>query len=338
MDKQSIFGQNKILNHPERLAEWQSGGDKTLITVELDLTNACNNSCPKCAGWFGDRGKESLTGDEATSYLSQAKALGAKAVTITGGGEPLLNLDVLRVIKFTRSIGLDCGFISNGLLADKEVAEVIIQSCTWCRISLDADCREERIVTHGVDDFKIVVENIKRLTQLKKELRSNCTVGTGFLTGEHTVSHMDGFVKISKELGVDYAQFRPFHHDKTDISKDYHRLNEKYSDDKFKVVASIHKYSRYSEEKARPYTKCYGVNFTTVIAADAEMYICCHMRGIKKYSLGNLRKWEMYKLWEHREEIFKTIDFHDCPPFCRCDEFNRVLFEIKQEKQHMNFL
>jgi MoaA/NifB/PqqE/SkfB family radical SAM enzyme len=282
--------------------------------------------------------KDKLIGDEAEDFLCQARKLGAKAVTFTGGGEPLVNKDTLKTVGAAKQLGFDIGFITNGLLLNNEAALTILEHCSWCRISLDSDCNETRIATHGLDDFDIIVKNIDRIAKFKKESNSECTIGTGYLTGSHTIAGMEGFVKISKELGVDYAQFRPFHHDKTDISKDYHRLNEKYSDDKFKVVASIHKYSRYSEEKARPYTKCYGVNFTTVIAADAEMYICCHMRGIKKYSLGNLRKWEMYKLWEHREEIFKTIDFHDCPPFCRCDEFNRVLFEIKQEKQHMNFL
>jgi len=338
MDKQAIFGQNKILNHVDRLYEWQNDGEKTLITVEIDMTNNCNNRCPKCIGWAGKKGKESLTEREAKDYLFQIRKFGARAIVFTGGGEPLMNKDTLRVVKFARQIGFDIGFITNGLLLSKEAAKVILKNCVWCRISLDADCPRARIANHGLNDFETVVRNIKNICELKKKLKSKCTLGTGYLTGPHTISGMEEFIKLSKKLGVDYAQFRPFHYDKTDISEDYFRLQKNYSDNKFKVVASIHKYSRYSDKIERPYPKCYGVNFATVIAANANMYICCHMRGYKKYSLGNLREKSMAEIWKNREKVFKKIDFKDCPPFCRCDEFNRVLFEIKQRKQHINFL
>lgn len=338
MDKQVIFGQNKILNHPEKINEWLRNGDKTLITVEIDMINNCNNRCPKCIGWMGKKGKEYLIEKEAKYYLSQLRKLGARGIIFTGGGEPLMNKDTLKIVEFAKRIGFDIGFISNGLLLNKEAALIILKNCIWCRISLDAGCKEMRIATHGLDDFEVVVKNIEMICKLKKKLKSKCTLGTGYLTGTNTIPGMEEFVKLSKKLGVDYAQLRPFHNDKNNINEDYFRFKKKYSDENFEVVASIQKYSRYSDEKERPYSKCYGVNFTTVVAANADMYICCHMRGYKKYSLGNLREKSMIEIWKNKEEIFQKINFKDCPPFCRCDEFNRVLFEIKKKKKHINFL
>jgi len=62
------------------------------------------------------------------------------------------------------------------------------------------------------------------------------------------------------------------------------------------------------------------------------------MRGIDKYKLGSLRDDTMARLWKNRQVVFDNIDFNDCPIFCRCDEFNRLLYEIKKPKQNPEFL
>ena len=66
---------------------------------------------------------------------------------------------------------------------------------------------------------------------------------------------------------------------------------KKYSAPAYRVLSSVHKYALISRgELGRGYGACYGHNFAAVICADLKMYICCHMRGLKKYSLGNLKK------------------------------------------------
>jgi radical SAM protein with 4Fe4S-binding SPASM domain len=154
--------------------------------------------------------------------------------------------------------------------------------------------------------------------------------------------------KLCKILGVDYLQFRPmqihnngkFEYNLTDIARNIRRcMNE--SVDGFKVLYSKHKYDMMKDkEYGRNYKKCYGHQFATVIAADARVYVCCHMRGYDKYCLGDLRKNTFEEIWnsQQRKRVVENIDFKDCVPLCRDNTFNQILWNIKQPREHVNFL
>jgi MoaA/NifB/PqqE/SkfB family radical SAM enzyme len=333
MADQAIFGQAKLLNHPEKILAWMQCAEESLVTVEIDLTNRCNNQCPGCAG--GRATTAELTIDEVKQFLDELRALKAKAIIFTGGGEPLLHTHALEAIRYARDLGFDVGLITNGLVlaAHPELSEELVHLCTWIRISLDAAGPEMYQATHGVNRYYAVVAAIAYLVTCKQEQAGAiATIGVGFLTGPATIGGMEGFLQVATELEVDYAQFRPFHGDDTDIRPEYERLKVLYP----VATASIQKYDHFEDVVTRPYTDCHGRHFTTVIGADANVYVCCHMRGLEKYVLGNLRDTCLSAVWERRHDV--VIDFADCPLFCRADEFNRMLFELKKPKTHVNFL
>jgi MoaA/NifB/PqqE/SkfB family radical SAM enzyme len=339
VDKQIIFGQNKILNHPEKVLEWIRNGENTLITVEIDLTNRCNNKCPKCTGWSGKKEMDELTADSAYRYIREVKDLNARAIIFTGGGEPLLHPNFKEILVFAKDLGLKIGVITNGLALSQDNMSSILLNCDWVRVSLDAGNKDMYKRTHGMDgnSWNTVLKNTRELVSTKRYLNSNCVIGTAYLTGIETSEYgeMEDFVEVSSDLEVDYAQFRPFHGDFTDVREKLKILREQYGEI---VTASWQKYNRFGDSDKRPYKKCYGINFATTVCANGDMFICCHMRGIDKYKLGSLKTEKMSDIWKKRQGLFDKIDFKECPMFCRCDEFNRLLDEIKKPNQHPEFL
>jgi len=334
-----IFGQDKIFSHVDKIHNWLEGDPNTLITMEMDPTDNCNNNCPGCAG--GRTGQSSLTLEEMTGYIDQMKDIDVRGLIFSGGGEPLVNPSTHKAISHARMSGLDVGFITNGLALKEDLYDTLLNDCTWIRFSLDAGTPEMYKQTHGMNEraFNKVLENIRGISSRKKEIGSDCTLGVGYLAGKETLGDMVNFARISSELGVDYAQFRPFHRDRTSIAPELAK-SKKYERDDFKVLHSAQKYKHFLEENPRPYNECHGVNFASVIQADSNLTTCCHMRGKPKYYLGNLKENTLREIWESdkKKEVFENIDFNDCVPYCRCDSFNRVLYDIKQEKTHKNFL
>lgn len=347
------FSSSKILQHLERIIEWKQTGLSRPITYELDMTNVCNCKCHFCFGFFNQKKTQvSIDFNDAKSILSQIKKFGAKAVTFTGGGDPLCNKDTIKAVKYAKKIGLDVGFITNGILLNKETISDIVANCVWIRVSLDSASRKMYEITHGMNSntFDIVVNNIKMLSKEKKKQKSHITVGAGFLTYEKTIDEIIAFAKLCRDLKVDYAQYRPLlkrfneqeFNDKDQLLTIQNiEIAKKYSGKKFAVVSSMHKYRKISKKDyKRQYDVCYGHNFATVIAADQKVYLCCHMRGMEKYCIGDLNKNTLKEIWasEKRKKIFKNIDFKDCPLLCRCDSFNTILFDMKKHVQHVNFL
>lgn len=348
------FSADKIFAHIDRIDEWLQKGVSRPVTFEMDMTNVCNHRCPWCIGFF-NRGQKncSIALDEAKDILRQIKGIGGRGVTFTGGGDPLCNPATPAAVEYARKIGLDVGFITNGYALDKKSAKILVKNCLWIRISLDADSPGIFKISHGMGKsvFERVLENIRMLAGMKKH-NKNCVIGIGYLTSSETEKGIHNFALLGRRLGVDYVQYRPLLEAFCKNSVDYYAKNQKsiireiekcssLSQASFDVLYSKHKYETIDSGKIpREYDVCYGHNFAAVIAADKKMYLCCQFRGIKKYCIGDLNKMSLKDIWrsKKRKQVYAKIRLKECPPLCRCNTFNTILWNIKQKKEHENFL
>ncbi len=345
------FSSDKILKHLDRVNDWLKGENPFPVTVELDMTNACNHRCSECVvSYFRVADNSHLTCKLARDIIRQLAKCKIRGLIFTGGGEPLCNPHTLEIVEFAKSQGLDPGFITNGSLLNKDSSRVLLKNCTWIRVSLDAGSPEVFARSHGMNgnEFYKIVDKIQDLIKFKKEMKSRCTIGVGFLTCDYTVRDMLKATLLTKKLGVDYLQFRPmqihrggkFGYHWTDVQDELTKCL-KHSGNGFQVLYSKHKYEMAQDpEFGRYYRKCYGQQFATVISASAKMYVCCHTRGYEKYCIGDLTKKSFKEIWnsEKRKRIIHKIDFSDCIPLCRDNTFNQILWNIKQTREHVNFL
>lgn len=306
------FSSDKILRHIDRINAWIEDKNPSPITVELDLTNLCNHRCPECSGWyFQNRDQSYLPFVLLKDIIRQLAKAGVRGLIFTGGGEPLCHPQVNEAVKLAHGLGLDIGFITNGSLINKENSKVLLNCCTWLRVSLDAASREAFRKIHGLDGdaFQNVINNIRLLVETKKILNSRATIGVGYLTSDYTKDEMLKATELCKKLSVDYLQFRPmqihdsgkFKYHRSDITKYIHKCMDE-SGNGFRVLCSKHKYDMMrDEEYGRHYKICYGHQFAAVIAADAKMYLCCHMRGYERYCIGDLKKNTFKEIWSSKQ-------------------------------------
>jgi len=228
------------------------------------------------------------------------------------------------------------------LALDDDKISIILKSCEYFRISLDAASPQMYKKTHGVQEqfFKKVVDNCARFAQRKKENRAPISFGIGFLTRENTIAELEDFVILCKETGADFAQFRPFTGDFTDISNKFLDLKKRYETEDFSVLASLQKYREMGKENIRPYSKCHGMFFSTVITADMKVYSCLHHRQDPDHFLGDLNQHTLSEIFrsERMRAVYEKIDCSKCPPFCRNDVFSRTLQSLLTDITHKEFL
>lgn len=349
------FSSNKILWHLDRVNELLQTGYTPPITAELDMTNICNHKCPSCFG-FLYKDKSCIVPEDAKRIIGQLADMGVKAVTFTGGGEPLCNTDTLDAVKYANHKGLDTALITNGSLLNAEAVEAVLANCVWVRISLDAASAETYKRTHGMgeEEFLKVLKNIRLLAEYKVKTKSACTVGVGYLTSQETEEEIIPMAKLIGEqnemcgFGIDYLQYRPLL--KSHSNRVYYNnrsildtISEaaSYSTGNFEILCSLHKYRLIKDGRLeKTYGKCLGHHFAAVIAADMKVYICCHLRGVEKYCIGNLKVSSFEDIWKspERKKVYESIDLKKCPPLCRDDTFNTILWDLSQPKKHVNFL
>ena len=292
--------------------------------------------------------------DRLKEIIQQVKSFGVRGLIFTGGGEPLCNPATLEAVEYAKSLGLDVGFITNGSLLSQEACVTILENCIWVRISLDACDADIFKQTHGLDgkEFDKVVSNIAKIVEIKRKIKSDTTVGIGYLTfdNEKVINGIVPFAKLGKSLDVDYVQYRPllrrflereFNYEINRKVLDEIEAAVKFSEPGYDVLYSGHKYEDMKNGTIhRSYEKCFGHHFATTISTDEKMYLCCHMRGVEKYCIGDLKKNSLEEIWrsEHRSNVYESIDFQDCPLLCRCNTFNEILWNVVLEKKHKNFI
>lgn len=330
----------KILRYLDKL-DYFFNGHKTLIVTEFDLTNRCNNNCPGCCG-VRENGAQ-LSREQIDLIVRSLRDIGNQGVILSGGGEPLISPHFSYAVKGLRKNGMKLGLNSNGLALTEELAELIADNCTYFRISLDAASPELYKKTHGMSPaaFQKTVDNIRMFAQVKKARGSQTSYGVGFLTSRDTAGEMEAFVRLARDCGVDFAQFRPFTGDLYDVTETYQRLKETYETPDFGVRASLQKYKEMKTGGKREYDRCRGMFFSTVITADAKVFACLHYRQREEYYLGTITEdtslSDIFRSPRMRQ-VYESIDCSKCPSMCRNDAFNRTLDTLSLDVTHREFL
>jgi MoaA/NifB/PqqE/SkfB family radical SAM enzyme len=114
--------------------------DSAPISINLDLTTACNYRCDHCIDWDILNTGVKHNEDELRDSLGEMARRGMRSVILIGGGEPTVYprfVDMVRYLK--RELNQQVAVVSNGSRGDRllEAAEYFT-SGDWVRLSLDS--------------------------------------------------------------------------------------------------------------------------------------------------------------------------------------------------------
>jgi len=102
--------------------------------VQLNPTNKCNLKCSFCS--CSGKDDTEMTLEQVYNILERLHKLGVKAVTISGGGDPLCHPNINEIIKKCSELSIEVGLVTNAVLLSKLEEDLKIK---WCRISLSGE-------------------------------------------------------------------------------------------------------------------------------------------------------------------------------------------------------
>ncbi|RLA52397.1 MAG: hypothetical protein DRR42_07645 [Gammaproteobacteria bacterium] len=191
------------------------------ISINLDLTTACNFACDHCVdldilntGIRFDHGK-------LLSSLELMAKKGLRSVIVIGGGEPTLYPKFTEVIRFMKDLGLQVSIVSNGTGNDKiaEVADCMDEN-DWVRLSLDSGTDETFQPMHKPrKDFTL--EGICARVPDIKAANPALTVGFSYIVTWRGASINDTSIvenfheialatRLARDSQFSYISFKPF--------------------------------------------------------------------------------------------------------------------------------
>jgi len=355
--------QQKILWHYDKLSPWLQGKVVYPINIEIDPTNICNEKCKWCCWEEHRKDKTTMSEELLDKIVHNLARVGVKSINWTGGGEPLINKYVPKFMEMAKNLGMENGIFTNGILLTSENIPLLVKNCTWVRISFGAATPETFLKCHGTNDFYKIIENIKKLVSVKKELKSDVTIGISMLVDVDNYHELYQVAILSKNLGVDYFQGKPliqmgsedfdwwmneviprFENSKRELeTSEFQVLIAQYTQDKYgEKGTSFMNDSERKLDVEKNKNICHVHNFVTAITANGNVSFCKNLRDNSRFVLGNLNTQTMEEIYnsERRKDIEKEINKDGCGVFCQNRHLNEMLKFLKSpnKKNHPNFL
>ncbi len=137
-------------------------------SIYIEPTSRCNELCQQCPRTLLSREDDRDLSYENFCYIvDQFPVL--ERVVLHGLGEPLLNKDLPRMIRYLKERGTYVLFNSNGILLNAKRGQALIEAgLDEFRLSMDGATRETYSLVRGVDAFDKIWRNVKAFIAMQK--------------------------------------------------------------------------------------------------------------------------------------------------------------------------
>ncbi len=135
--------------------------DVAPISLNLDLTTACNYRCDHCIDWDILNTKHRHDEGELRESIRSLRERGLRSLILIGGGEPTLFPGFEGFVRFAKGLGLQIAVVSNGGQGDKLLAIAdALGPGDWLRLSLDAGSDERFRAMHRPVSRSLTLDEI----------------------------------------------------------------------------------------------------------------------------------------------------------------------------------
>jgi pyruvate-formate lyase-activating enzyme len=152
------------------------------ISINLDLTTACNYRCDHCIDWDILNTKHRHDEETLRSSINTMVERGMRSVILIGGGEPTIYPGFTDFVRFLKDLELQIAVVSNGSRGDKllEIADMLEEK-DWVRLSLDAGSNELFRAMHKPVKKSLTLDEICEWIPKIKERNPNFQLGFSYI-------------------------------------------------------------------------------------------------------------------------------------------------------------
>jgi MoaA/NifB/PqqE/SkfB family radical SAM enzyme len=357
----NVYSSSKVFYFPDRLRKIAEGAMPAPIHVRLKPTNRCNHRCAYCCF----RNPELYLGEtmQEDDEIPQAKMrelvadlvdMGVRAVTFSGGGEPLCYPHIGESVNALTEGGIKLAMLTNGARLNGEIADLLAQRATWVRVSIDAVDPAEyaRVRSVGPGEFDRVCDNMRAFASIPERV---CVLGANLIVTRENSGDVLRFLQLARELGIDHVKVsgavvstRPeenyryiaaFH---DAVKAQIREAQATLTGEHFTVIDKVHFPDSTRESFVREYTWCPMARCLTVIAADQNVYACQDKAYTSDGLLGSIREQRFAELWSSaalHDRLQRLNPSRDCRHHCVSHGKNLALIDFfEADQEHIDFV
>jgi len=285
----------------------------------VEPTNVCNLKCPLCPTGAGtltrpkafmsfDNFKKVI--DEIGDYLFNT--------TLYAFGEPFMNKDIYKIIEYAKSKRIFVRVSTNGhfFKGEGDIERLIKSQLDDLVISFDGASQETYVQYRRMGDFNLVIDNLKKIVKMKKELKSNLPyIEMQFIVMGHNEHEVEKMEQLAKDIGVDKLTL------KSVLVDEVSNLSDQ---EKAQYLPKNPKFRRYSDTKnwvnrdKVDIHHCIRVWLSSLIMSNGSVVPCCYDYNAT-YTFGNAFTEKFMDIWGNKKyQNFRAQILEDKRQFGMC--------------------
>jgi MoaA/NifB/PqqE/SkfB family radical SAM enzyme len=354
----NIYTKMKVFHFKDKLMSLPKDVEQILAPVHIRIkpTNICNHNCHYCSYRAGSLqlGKDmelrdQIPQDKMLEIIDDLIEMGVKAVTFSGGGEPLVYPHILEAIKKLSGSSIKFATLTNGSRLQGEVADIFAQHGTWVRVSIDGWDGGSYARYRGVNEkeFSKVLQNMENF----KKLGGHCFLGVSLIVDQENAPHVYDFIHRLSSIGVDSVKVSPC------ILGDDSAENNAYHKPLFDAVQSqimravrdfagrsfeiFNAYHEFEMEFDKAYQWCPYQQILPVIGADLNIYPCQDKAyNLDEGLIGSIKDCRFKDFWmKDKHKFFKINPSQHCRHHCVANAKNQLVLEyLNADQEHLGFV
>lgn len=349
------YSQLKIFHHPDIINKLMAGERCAPLYIRIKPENKCNHNCNYChyKNSYLDLDEynpnDEIPHDKMMEIIDDINYMGVKAVTFSGGGEPLLYPYIEEAMQKILNYGIDLSIITNGSLLAGKKAE-LLSKAKWVRISVESVNDDEYCSIRGIrkGSFEQLCKNIEEFAKIKED---SCELGINVVVNEQNHTEVYSIAELMKSLGVNHVKFSPMITTETkqyhsafvdDVTKEIGRAESELTNQKFKIINLYTPDFDDSVLFERQYSKCPIKEFICVIGANSKVYFCHDKAYLSNGVVCDIREKTFREAWFSDEvsSLFENFDAKlVCRQHCVYDSRNELINSfLDMDKNHINFV
>lgn len=181
-----------------------------LREVSIEIIRRCPNNCVHCSSLSNERCSEILNYERFVSVVDDAAYLGAKIICLSGG-EPFLHPEIVEMVKYVHSLGLDSYVYTSGIIfdadgrkapLDRDVLRAIAGKVTKLIFNIEAGTQDTYDMVMGT---RGCFEKMKQSVIMANEL--SILTEAHFVPMKLNIHEVEKAVSLCSELNISKVSF-----------------------------------------------------------------------------------------------------------------------------------
>jgi MoaA/NifB/PqqE/SkfB family radical SAM enzyme len=310
-------------------------------SIYIEPTTRCNELCQQCPRTLLSREEDrDLSFDEFQYIVNQFPVL--DRVVLHGLGEPLLNKELPKMVRYLKDRGTYVLFNSNGILLNEKRGQALIDAgLDEYRLSMDGANREMYARVRGVDAFDKVWRNVRAFTTYQKAHNATKPVVSLWFTAmRENLQDLPHLIELAADAGIPEVYMQRLVYFEEGLANSKQALFRRATSEELDLVKRCEQMCvelgiRFSATGTatpieylqrdfgeRPWSGCQRPYTLTYITSSGNILSCCFApfghRNAKEYQqervLGNIFKESIADIWRgERYAEFRRAFESDTP-------------------------